>query len=126
MPANRALFCEVGAMGHDNAIPISVVALRAEDYSPDGKHIILSLTTKYSAAERKYAVPVECFQDLIVDLRRLNAASPAAIEPSRSTGSPRSQRVNWVSISPAAIEPSVQPADATDLSDSQNRLTIAA
>jgi hypothetical protein len=89
-------------MGHDNAIPISVVALRAEDYSPDGKHIILSLTTKYSAAERKYAVPVECFQDLIVDLRRLNAAIPAAIEPS------------------------VQPADATDLSDSQNRLTIAA
>lgn len=102
MPANRALFCEVGAMGHDNAIPISVVALRAEDYSPDRKHIILSLTTKYSAAERKYTVPVECFQDLIVDLRRLNAASPAAIEPS------------------------VQPADATDLSDSQNRLTIAA
>jgi hypothetical protein len=89
-------------MGHDNAIPISVVALRAEDYSPDGKHIILSLTTKYSAAERKYAVPVECFHDLIVDLRRLNAASPPVIEPP------------------------VQPADATDLADGQNRLTIAA
>jgi hypothetical protein len=33
--------------------------------------------TKYSAAERKYSVPVECFYEFIVDLKRLNAAKSA-------------------------------------------------
>ena len=56
------------------AVPISVVALRAESYSADGDIIVVSLRTKYSAAERKYYIPLECFHDLIVDLRRLNAA----------------------------------------------------
>jgi hypothetical protein len=55
-------------------IPVSVVAVRAESYSADGDSIVVSLRTKYSTAERKYSVPVECFHDLIVDLRRLNAA----------------------------------------------------
>ena len=55
-------------------IPITVVALRAESYTATGDSIIVSLRTKYSTAERKYSVPVECFYDLIVDLRRLNAA----------------------------------------------------
>ena len=55
--------------------PISVIAMRADDYSPDGKAISISLTTKYSAAERKYSVPVECLRDLILDLQRLNAAA---------------------------------------------------
>jgi hypothetical protein len=64
-------------MSEDKTIPISVIALRADDYSPDGKNIIIALTTKYSTAERKYSVPVECFHDLIVDLQRLNAAASA-------------------------------------------------
>jgi hypothetical protein len=57
-----------------HAVPISVVALRAESYSADGVSIVISLRTKYSTAERRYSVPVECFRDLIVDLHRLNAA----------------------------------------------------
>ena len=55
-------------------LPVSVIELRAESYSASGDNIVVSLRTKYSTAERKYSVPVECFQDLIVDLRRLNAA----------------------------------------------------
>src|SRR5262249_5297876 len=63
------------AMNQDvnQSLPVSVVALRAERYSADGDNIIVSLRAKYSTAERKYAIPLECFHDLIVDLRRLNA-----------------------------------------------------
>jgi hypothetical protein len=57
--------------------PVSVVASRVERYSSNGD-IIISLRTKYSMAERKYSVPAECFHDVIVDLRRLNAAAPKA------------------------------------------------
>jgi len=64
-------------MNQDKKIPISVIALRADDYSPDGKDVIISLTTKYSTAERKYSVPIQCFYDLIVDLQRLNASTAA-------------------------------------------------
>jgi len=56
---------------------ISIIALRADGYSSDGKTVNISLTTRYSAAERKYSVPVECLRDLIVDLQRLNAAARA-------------------------------------------------
>jgi hypothetical protein len=71
------LVCELSAMDQDKTIPISVIALRADDYSPDGKNVIISLTTKYSSAERKFSVPIECFYDLIVDLQKLNAATGA-------------------------------------------------
>ncbi len=57
---------------------VSVVALRAEGYSADGDDIVISLRTKYSTAERKYSIPVECFRDLIVDLRRLSLSAPIA------------------------------------------------
>ena len=46
-------------------IPVSVIALRADAYSPDD-NIVISLRTKFSSAERKYSVPIECFHDLIV------------------------------------------------------------
>lgn len=62
-------------MRHDETLPVSVVAVRAEGYSTDGNSIIISLRTKFSSAERKYSVPLECFRDLIVDLHRLNANS---------------------------------------------------
>jgi hypothetical protein len=55
---------------------VTVVALRAEDYSSDGRNILISLRTKYSTAERKYSIPVECFRDLVVDLRRLSVSAP--------------------------------------------------
>jgi hypothetical protein len=83
-------------MDQDKIIPISVIALRADDYSPDGKNIIISLSTKYSRADRKFSVPIECFYDLIVDLQRLNTATGAAsIETS--------------------IQPTVTPNPAEDL-----------
>jgi hypothetical protein len=53
-------------------LPVSVVALRAQAYSPDDKTVVISLTTKYSTAERTYSVPLECFDDLVVDLQRLD------------------------------------------------------
>ena len=89
-------------MIEDKIIPLSVIALRADDYSPDGKNIVISLTTKYSTAERKFSVPVECFHDLIVDLQRLNAAKSAT-----------------------SVEIPIQPAVAPNPIDDQNRLVIA-
>ena len=62
-------------MDQGGPVPISVVALRAEDYTPDGKNVIISLTTKFSAVERKFSVPIECFHDLVVDLQRLNGSA---------------------------------------------------
>ena len=58
--------------------PLSVEALRAESYSAADGSIVISLRAKYSTAERIYSVPVECLQDLIVDLRRLSLSAPAA------------------------------------------------
>jgi hypothetical protein len=70
-------------MNQDKAVPVSIVALRADAYSPDRKNVIISLKTKFSTAERKYSVPLECFYDLIVDLQRLNDSTDAgSSEPS--------------------------------------------
>ena len=60
------------------SLPVSVTALRADAYSTDG-NVVISLRTKYSSAERKYSVPIECFHDLIVDLQRLNASPARAL-----------------------------------------------
>jgi len=62
----------------DVTLPVSIVALRAEDYSEDDDSVIISLRTKFSSAERRYSVPLECFQDLIVDLQRLMAIIKSA------------------------------------------------
>jgi hypothetical protein len=56
-----------------DGFPISTTALKAKELSPDGKGVIISLTTRYSAAERQYSVPLECLYDFVVDLQRLNA-----------------------------------------------------
>jgi len=88
-------------MSKDKTIPVSVSAMRADDYSPDGKNVTISLTTTYSTAERKYSVPVECFHDFIMDLQRLNAAASAT-----------------------SIETSIQPAIAPNPADDINRLTM--
>ena len=89
-------------MSQDKTIPIGVTALRADNYSPDGKNVIISLTTKYSTAERKYCVPIECFHDLIVDLKRLSAAGSATL-----------------------IEFPIRSDFASSPADDQDRLTIA-
>lgn len=62
-------------MSQDELLVVSVVALRAEGYSSDGHGVVISLRTKFSSAERKYLIPLECFHDLIIDLNRLNANS---------------------------------------------------
>ena len=54
--------------------PITVVAFREQSYSPDGKNLVISLLTKYSSAERKYSVPLECLGDLLVVLQRLQTS----------------------------------------------------
>jgi hypothetical protein len=46
----------------EQRVSVSVVAVRAESYT----------------AERTYSVPVECLQDLIIDLRRLSFSAPNA------------------------------------------------
>jgi hypothetical protein len=61
-------------MNQDEGLPVSVVGLRAEGYTLDGNSIVISLRTKFSSAERKYSVPLDCFRDLIVDLQRLSAS----------------------------------------------------
>jgi hypothetical protein len=45
-------------MKQEDTVPVSIVALRADAYSPDRTAVIISLTTKFSTAERKYAVPL--------------------------------------------------------------------
>ena len=62
----------------EQRVSVSVVAVRAESYSAADDSIVISLRTKYSTAERIYSVPVECLQDLIVDLRRLSLSAPTA------------------------------------------------
>jgi hypothetical protein len=64
-------------MSQDETLPVSVLELRAQGYSPDGNSVVISLRTKFSSAERKYSVPIDCFHDLIVDLQRLNASKLA-------------------------------------------------
>lgn len=65
-------------MQHSKAPPINVIDIQAHEYSPDGKNIIISLATKYSAERRTYAVPVGCLYDLIADLRTLKQTSDEA------------------------------------------------
>jgi hypothetical protein len=62
----------------EQRVPVSAVALRAESYSAADDSIVISIRTKYSTAERIYSVPVECLQDLIVDLRRLSLPARTA------------------------------------------------
>jgi hypothetical protein len=68
-------------MSQEDAIPLSVIALRAERYAPGDNSVVISLRTKFSNAERKYSVPLECFNDLIVDLQRLNSSKPDEPSP---------------------------------------------
>ena len=93
-------------MQHSKAPPINVIDIRAHEYSLDGKNIIISLATKYSAERRTYAVPVECLHDLISDLRTLKqtfdeATAEPADEPSQQAPAP-SQASGQTTSSPEA------------------------
>ena len=88
--------------------PITVIDMRAHEYSQDGKNIIISLATKYSAERRSYAVPVECLYDLISDLRTLKqTADGARAEPAEA--SPPEAAPSQVS------GPTASPPQAKDL-----------
>lgn len=89
-------------MSEDKPTPISVSALRADDYSPDGKNVIISLMTSFSTAERKYSVPIECFADFIVDLRRLNSAASAT--PIKTGNKPDVGEENSTNLNRLSIE----------------------
>ncbi len=61
-------------MTEGKTLPIDVIAFRADDYSPDSKNIIISLTTKFSNAESKIFCPhLIVFTTSLPDVRRLNA-----------------------------------------------------
>ena len=73
-------------MQQSKAPPINVIDIQAHEYSQDGKNIIISLATKYSAERRTYAVPVGCLYDLISDLRTLKQPSDGSTaEPADET-----------------------------------------
>jgi hypothetical protein len=69
-------------MSQNDASSISVVAFRAERYSLDGKSVLVSFRTKFSSAERKYLVPMECLRDFIIDLQRLHVSPESPSGPS--------------------------------------------
>lgn len=73
----------VKAVDEERSVPVSVTTVRALGYSADGKDLVLSLTTKYSEAERLYSVPLKCFSDLILDLRRLSSSDGPWVNPFR-------------------------------------------
>jgi Raf kinase inhibitor-like YbhB/YbcL family protein len=60
--------------------PLQIVALRAESYEPENGAVVISLRARYSTAERKYLVPLECLHDLVLDLQRLNAATTGGVK----------------------------------------------
>jgi hypothetical protein len=86
--SNRQL--EHATMTERKAMPIDVIDFRAESYSPDGKNIIVSLATKYSAERRAYSLPLASLSSFISDLQNLqsgkrpvetSAVSAAAAQP---------------------------------------------
>jgi hypothetical protein len=96
-------------MNQNKNVPIAVLDFRADNYSPDGQSIIVSLMTKYSAERRSYSLPVTCLYPFIADLQKLQSAGAFQHTPpaDASTALP-------------ASEPEKVPAQAKDL----NRLNI--
>ena len=89
-------------MNQGKAGPVDVAALRAKDYSFDGKNVIISLRPRFSP-EQTFSVPVECLFELIADLQKLNSAKNAsAAKPTR--------------------EPVTEPQPASDLNQLQVKI----
>ena len=85
--ATKAEVCRAkGATRPKQNLPVTETELRAESYSTDGD-VVISLRTIYSTNEWKYTAPIECFRDLVIDLKRLNCAPP--IQPHKPTEQPR-------------------------------------
>jgi hypothetical protein len=59
--------------------PVHVVAMHADEYSDEEKKsVVISLTTKYSGAQRRYSMPLACLHDLMMDLQRLHSSNRAS------------------------------------------------
>jgi len=81
--------------------PLQIVALRAESYAPNDGAVVISMRMRYSTAERKYLVPLECLHDLVLDLQRLNAmavggedAAPELVQPRPNSEASQTGRVH--------------------------------
>ena len=66
--------------------PIRAIDFRADNYSPDGKNIIISFATKYVAERRIYSVPVESLNEFIADIQKLR--SPTGTTPINTSRQP--------------------------------------
>jgi hypothetical protein len=87
-------------MEQSKTLPVNLIAMRADKYAPDGKSLIISMTTKYSA-ERTYSVPVECLYELIADLQKLKR--PTAAVPIEAPSQPAPAAVDTVPTAAADL-----------------------
>ena len=78
-------------MTASNLPPIDIVDFKAERYSPDGKAIVVSFATKYSAERRSYALPVQSLYGFIADLQKLQRPSENAPTPDAPAAPPKSK-----------------------------------
>ena len=91
-------------MNQNKNVPIAVVDFRADNYSPDGKSLIVSLATEYSAERQCYSLPVQCLYAFIAGLQKLQSAGASQPTPPADASAP-----------PPAPEPEIAPAAAKDL-----------
>ena len=78
--------------------PVAIVDFRAEQYSPDGKAIVVSFTTSESAERRSYTLPVQSLYGFIADLQKL----PSAGRPAATASAPPSPPAGRSPAPPAA------------------------
>src|SRR5262249_55131485 len=78
-------------MSNLNLPPIDIVDFKAERYSPDGKAIVVSFATKYSAERRSYALPVQSLYGFIADLKKWQGPSVPAPAPDARATPPKSK-----------------------------------
>src|SRR5262245_53867822 len=71
--------------------PIDILDFKAERYSPDGKAIVVSFATKYSAEPRSYALPIQSLYGFIADLQKLQCPSETAPAPDAPAAPPKSK-----------------------------------
>src|SRR5262245_18038994 len=70
--------------------PVAIVDFKAEQYSPDGKAIVVSFATTDSAERRSYTLPVQSLYGFIADLQKLPPAGrPAQTTATASAPPPR-------------------------------------
>lgn len=97
-------------MSESKAPPIAIVDFRAEQYSPDGKAIVVSFATAESAERRSYALPVQSLYGFIADLQKLPSTSQAAQGAAASSNAPPPPASAPAQPIPARVEVTVPRA----------------